>query len=232
LTQERNGDLFDGRPVDQPAKLKVSKPIRPSFNDPDSFFEDRGGVQPQTKEIMLDRMRPRTVRRIVSETVYEPIPPEELEAVLKQQAAIHQLSTGKDEEARKAAVDTIQQQLTTQFETDLKQREKELAEVEQRVKTLGEQLDKRKAAQADIIKLRLQTLINDANGLGFPDTGFGTAENRPINGRRGQPGGPVLFDGDRHPQFDDRSVIAPTADFFTDPDNVVADPVDSSRRNP
>ena len=67
----------------------------------------------------------------------------------------------------------IQQQLTTQFENDLKQREKDLAEVEKRVKTLREQLDKRKGAQAEIINLRLQTLVNDANGLGFPDASFG-----------------------------------------------------------
>ena len=103
----------------------------------------------------------------------EPIPPEELEAFKKLQAAIQQLSTGKDDETRKAAADTIQQQLTTQFEADLKQREKELEEVEQRVKSLREQLDKRKAAQADIINLRLQTLVNNANGLGFPDANSG-----------------------------------------------------------
>ncbi len=101
---------------------------------------------------------------------------EELEAMEKLQTAIKQLSTGKDDEARKAAADTIQQPLTTQFEADLKQRETELQEVEQRVKSLREQLDKRKAAQADIINLKLQTLINDANGLGFPDTGFASGE--------------------------------------------------------
>ena len=119
-------------------------------------------------------VRPRIVRRTVSETVFEPIPPEELEAQKTLQAAIQELTNGKDEETRKAAADTVQQQLTTQFEADLKQREKELAEVEQRVKSLREQLDKRKAAQADIINLRLQTLVNNANGLGFPDANLGT----------------------------------------------------------
>lgn len=126
--------------------------------------------------ISLGPLRPRTVRHTVTRTLMEPIPPEELEAMQKLQAAIQQLNTGKDDAERKAATETIQQQLTTQFEADLKQREKELAEVEQRVKSLREQLDKRKAAQADIINLRLQTLINDANGLGFPDTGFASGQ--------------------------------------------------------
>jgi len=128
-------------------------------------------------------LRPRAVRRTVSETVFEPIPPEELEAMQKLQVAMQQLKTGKDDATRKAATETIQQQLTTQFEADLKQREKELAEVEQRVKSLREQLDKRKAAQSDIINLRLQTLINDANGLGFPETGVTSGEPTSVGAR-------------------------------------------------
>ena len=119
-------------------------------------------------------MRPRRVTRTVIETFMEPIPQDELDASKKLQAAVQSLKTGKDEAARKAAADVIQQQLTTQFESDLKQREKELSEVEQRVKTLREQLDKRKAAKAEIINLRLQTLVNKANGLGFPGEDFRT----------------------------------------------------------
>ena len=131
-----------------------------------------GQPQPQPDSRFTQLMRPRRVTRTVTESFMEPIPPEELEAMEKLQTAIKQLSTGKDDEARKAAADTIQQQLTTQFEADLKQRETELQEVEQRVKSLREQLDKRKAAQADIINLRLQTLINDANGLGSSEVNF------------------------------------------------------------
>ena len=140
------------------------------------FSRMLGQPQPQPDSRFTQLMRPRRVTRTVTESFMEPIPPEELEAMEKLQTAIKQLSTGKDDEARKAAADTIQQQLTTQFEADLKQRETELQEVEQRVKSLREQLDKRKAAQADIINLRLQTLVNNANGLGFPDASFGSSE--------------------------------------------------------
>lgn len=169
-----------------------------------------GPVQPQPDQKFTPPMRARAVRRTVLETVYEPIPPEELDARKKLQAAIQELSSGKDEESRKAAADTVRQQLTTQFEADLKRREKELEEVEQRVKSLREQLDKRKAAQADIISLRLQTLVNNANGLGFPDAGFGTAETRLMPpGHRGQPGVPAFFDGDTQDAAPDGPVFTP-----------------------
>ena len=142
------------------------------YRDPESPIDARGFRRESTPS--SPAMRPRRLTRTVIETVMEPIPQEELELSRKLQAAVHSLKTGKDEAARKAAADVIQQQLTTQFESDLKQREKELAEVEQRVKTLREQLNKRKASQAVIIDLRLQTLVNEADGLGFPDPNFGT----------------------------------------------------------
>jgi hypothetical protein len=181
-------DLFDPRP-DERTFIGNSAARRPDSAPPGtppihdgapfrSVFSP--GQKNDTSGSNSVPMRPITVLRTVTEVIYVPIPVEELQAMQKLQAAIQALKTGKDEVARKAAADVIQQQLTAQFETDLKQREKELAEVEQRVKTLREQLDKRKAAQADIINLRLQTLVNDANGLGFPDTNFGSnAQNDP-----------------------------------------------------
>lgn len=113
-------------------------------------------------------MRPRQVRRTVIETYMEPIPAEELAAAKKLQEAIKSLKDSSEPEAQKTATDTIQQQLSEQFDLDLKQREKELADVEAKVKSLREQLDKRKAAREDIIGLRLKTITNDAAGLGFP----------------------------------------------------------------
>jgi hypothetical protein len=120
-------------------------------------------------------MRPRQVRRTVIETYMEPIPAEELAAAKKLQEAIKSLNQSSDPEVQKTATDTIQQQLSEQFDLDLKQREKELADVEAKVKSLREQLDKRKAARDDIISLRLKTITNDAAGLGFPG-GSGASE--------------------------------------------------------
>lgn len=112
--------------------------------------------------------------RIVTETIHaqrpitEPIPPEELAAMTEFQNALQALKAGKDEGEKKKAVETIQKQLTSQFEKDLAQREQELATVEERVKSLRQQLEKRKLARNEIIELRFKTVVNNADGLGFP----------------------------------------------------------------
>ncbi len=99
------------------------------------------------------------------------------------------LHSSKDEETRKKAADTIREQLNAQFDRDLKRREKELADIEARLKTLREQVEKRKAARDRIVGLKLDTIINEAEGLGFP-------------GESVRPVGPDPFGvGDRRPGF-------------------------------
>lgn len=181
----------DSRPDSDLLLVRPADTQRSLFRDPaPGYFEESGQREYRTRTTAAGLpveagnvpgppgtpakfMRPRQVTRTVIETHLEPYPQEELEALKKLHAAIQSLRTDKDEAARKAAADVIQQQLTTQFESDLRQREKDLSEVELRVKTLREQLNNRKAAQAEIINLRLQTLVNDANGLGFPDASLG-----------------------------------------------------------
>ncbi|MEK6263069.1 MAG: hypothetical protein AABP62_31195 [Planctomycetota bacterium] len=124
-------------------------------------------------------MRPRTVTRYVNEVIYEKISEQEALDAQKLHEAMHLLKTGTDDAAKKKATDAIQEQLAKQFERDLSQREKELTAVEERVKSLRQQLDKRKTAKDDIISLRLKTLINNAEGLGFPGEG-GVSESSPF----------------------------------------------------
>ncbi len=171
---------FDSLPVDsdgfQPEPRNVDPPTnRADFERDDAYddahgsnqfgaFGERAARQPQIAAPMRERVITRTVR----EMTLEPIPAEEIAAAKKLQDAITRLNSSEDDDAREKAKDLIQEQLKIQFEHDLKKREAELAEVEKRVKTLREQFDKRKAAQDDIIKLRLQTLVNEASGLGFP----------------------------------------------------------------
>ena len=174
-------------PVDDPgpANSDAPKAASPRFSPvPDDAFLNRepnwGTEEDRTRPSRPTRpsdrntqspMRAREVRRTVVQTVYEPIPAEELAAAKKLQEAIDLLKSAKDDEARKAATGIIQEQLNSQFDRDVEQREKELVEVEQRVKTLREQLDKRKSLRDDIIDLRLKTIQNDAEGLGFPGEG-------------------------------------------------------------
>jgi hypothetical protein len=128
-------------------------------------------------------MRPRSVTRTIVEQRMEPISKEEIAEMKKLAEAIRLLHESKDEEARKKAADTIREQLNAQFDRDLKRREKELADIEARLKTLREQVEKRKAARDRIVGLRLDTIVNEADGLGFPADSVGSANNFPSRNR-------------------------------------------------
>lgn len=98
--------------------------------------------------------------------------------------AMDELVNTKDDAKRTTLTSAIQKMLDEQFERDLKQREDELKKVEARLTALRAQLEKRKAAQADIVQLKLQTMVNEANGLGFPASGI----DRDLWNVRGLPG--------------------------------------------
>ncbi len=171
----RSGELFYPDVIDSEVRQEVSDPFGtdPAANGPNIPSRSSNLDNPAAVGNMPSRgpMRQRQVRRTVIESYMEPVPPEKLAAAKKLQEAIKSLNNSSAPEAQKKATDTIQQQLSEQFDVDLKGREKELAEVEAKVKSLREQLDKRKAAREDIISLRLKTITNDAAGLGFPGGG-------------------------------------------------------------
>jgi hypothetical protein len=93
---------------------------------------------------------------------------EEIKQLKEFQQAKQKLKDARDDAARKAATDVIQKQLAKEFDQDLTQRETDLAAVEERVKLLRKQLERRKTARDEIISLRLKTIVNNAEGLGFP----------------------------------------------------------------
>lgn len=118
--------------------------------------------------------RRRVITRHFQEEISEPVPPEEQEEHKQFHDAIRQLKEAKDDANKKDEISkTIRELLNKQFERDLAHRESELAAVEERVKTLRKQLDKRKSAKDEIISLRVKTIVNDVDGLGFPgEEGF------------------------------------------------------------
>lgn len=114
--------------------------------------------------------RRRVITRPVQEEIMEPVPPEEQEEHKQFRTAMRQLTEIKDDDPNKKdeISKTLRELLNKQFERDLAHREKELAVVEERVRTLRKQLDKRKSAKDEIITLRIKTIVNNVEGLGFP----------------------------------------------------------------
>jgi hypothetical protein len=165
ITPERDSPAADRRVAPVPDEAFADR--EPNWGSEDDRSRPSRPTRPSDRNTQSP-LRAREVRRTVVQTVYEPIPAEELAAAKKIQEAIKLLKSAKGDEVRKSATATIQEQLNSQFDRDVEQRERELVEVEQRVKTLREQLDKRKSLRDDIIGLRLKTIQNDAEGLGFP----------------------------------------------------------------
>lgn len=95
------------------------------------------------------------------------------EAEIKDLEALHQaigkLKSAKNETQKTALTKEISQLLDKSFEHDMQRREKQISDVEARVKKLRDQIEKRKKAKDDIVSLRLKTIVNEADGLGFPD---------------------------------------------------------------
>jgi hypothetical protein len=94
------------------------------------------------------------------------------------QEAVEKLRAAKEGPEKEAAKKELAKLLDRSFTHDLERREHEVTEIESRVKKLRDQIDKRKNAKDEIIGLRLKTIINESEGLGFPGpVGF---EHRPV----------------------------------------------------
>jgi hypothetical protein len=101
----------------------------------------------------------------------------QLKVVLELNGLIKQLRDAKVDPAKQAAMKSIRQLLDRAFDRDISRREDEVSEIEGRVRMLREQIEKRKKAKDDIVGLELKTILNEAEGLGFP--GLNDAGNTP-----------------------------------------------------
>lgn len=70
-----------------------------------------------------------------------------------------------DEGKRLTAEETLQTSLEQLFDERTTTREQQISDLENRLQKLRDQLEARKQKKAEIVRLRLQTLINEANGL-------------------------------------------------------------------
>src|SRR5579862_8419953 len=119
------------------------------------------------------RMPPRGMRQVrrfapVEYLVIEPIPEAELVETQRIKALEPKLKLPKGEPAKEVAVRELAGLLEKSFDRDLDRREKQISQVEERIKRLRDQIERRKTAKKEILNLRLQTMVNEAEGLGFP----------------------------------------------------------------
>jgi hypothetical protein len=84
------------------------------------------------------------------------------------QEAVDKLKSAKNDAEKTTATKKISQLLEKSFQHDMERRETQISEIEARVKKLREQIEKRKKAKDEIISLHLKTIVNEADGLGFP----------------------------------------------------------------
>jgi|GEM_PF-4518849 hypothetical protein len=162
---------------------EIRRPANVDVQDPPNVYKMASPLQdvpgPQVLRLSVPTKpghRAKTVTRYIHEQLLVPIPAEELEEAKDFEAAVKELKDAKNDDDKAKATTTIQQLLEKQFQRDLKRREEELAPIEERVKSLRQQLDKRKSSMSEIISLRFKTIVNNAEGLGFPDDDglFGT----------------------------------------------------------
>jgi hypothetical protein len=97
-----------------------------------------------------------------------PMSHEEMQAFEAFHQAVEKLKSAKNDADKTNATNEISKLLEKSFQRDLERRERQVAEVEARVKKLRDQIEKRKKAKDDILNLRLKTIVNEADGLGFP----------------------------------------------------------------
>jgi hypothetical protein len=137
---------------------------------------------------------------------------------------------------REATDDTTKADLTKQLETlvgkwfdeDLKSREAQLTQLEERVSKLRAQLDRRRKAKGEITQLQTKVLVNEADGLGFSGT--------PLEGRYssnepyGHVGEPIEYS---NRQLGVMFQNTPTATFPTIPrDSPAANPLNPPQLTP
>ena len=123
------------------------------------------------------------------------------ESMREIQEAAKALHDAKDDDAKAEAQEKLTELLTKYFNEDMKNREKELGKIEERLKNLRALMQKRKAKQREIIDLQMKVLENEADGLGFFNNsppggpgmpGWGEFIEGKVNSAFGAPGGAIF----------------------------------------
>ncbi|MSR56157.1 MAG: hypothetical protein EXS05_00550 [Planctomycetaceae bacterium] len=105
----------------------------------------------------------------------DPLLAEDFELESQIQQVLEQFDNSADDETQAAMRKMVADLLERQFTVRQERREREIGEIEARVKRLREALEKRTEAKKQIIDRRLNDLFSDAEGLGWGDIGGGAS---------------------------------------------------------
>jgi len=191
-TPETKPTYSEDRPksgLSQPPAAAPAPPAPPRRPDsPVDDFDRRGGMGRRGFGMLRGRG-----------PFAHPISEEEIQEFKALHQAVKNLKTAKNDAEKTSATNEISQVLEKWFKRDLERRENQISEIETRVKKLRDQIDKRKKAKDEIINLRLKTIVNEANGLGFPGAFEQESEAEPFSGPHFRTAVPQAFDFGDHP---------------------------------
>jgi hypothetical protein len=77
------------------------------------------------------------------------------------------VNDAEDEKSKRQAQERLEDMLDRYFDSDIRRRERELEDIEQRLKKLEAALERRREKRREIVDLQKQVLLNEADGLGF-----------------------------------------------------------------
>lgn len=83
------------------------------------------------------------------------------------ESAVAKLKKATSDDDKKAAEEIVKEKLGELFDLKTASREREITALEKRLAEMRNQLEKRSDEKNQIVRLRLQTLVNEANGLTF-----------------------------------------------------------------
>ena len=92
---------------------------------------------------------------------------EDAELERKTRRSVEALKKAESSEKRLAMRDELEQLVDQHFDVRMKNREEQINQIEKKLRRLKDEIEKRRRRRDEIVQLRLQTLINEANGLGF-----------------------------------------------------------------
>lgn len=93
--------------------------------------------------------------------------PEEQKLVVQTQQLLQKLREGDEENDEDELKSKLRDVLVEHFDLRMSKREEELEKLEERLDKLRDELSNRRSAKNDIVDLRHQSLVNEAQGLGF-----------------------------------------------------------------